>query len=479
MASAKEVRLGHMVRLSVVAALGGLLFGYDTAVVSGTIDLVARQFSLDTMTQGWYVGCALVGSIAGVSVAGLLSDRLGRRPAMLLSAVLFTLSAAGCAVAVSLDGLVAWRVVGGVGIGVVSVVAPVYISEIAAARWRGRLVSLYQLAVTVGFLAAYWVNYLLLGFSQTAQAAQTPDGMARLLFVDEVWRAMLGAETLPAAVYMLVVAAVPESPRWLLVHGRRARAERVLRGLYASAEAVACQVAETLGPDGGATRPGWRAEMRGLLRPGILRAVVIGVCIAVLGQFMGVNAVLYYGPTIFADAGFEEPLFAQVLVGAVNCLTTVVAMTFIDHVGRKRLVYFGVSGMIVCLLAIAAYFAAGGALPSAFMLAFFLLYVFACAISISAVVFVFLSEMYPNSVRGVAMSIAGLALWVGRYLVGQFTPWMLATLTPAGTFVFFAAMCAPYILIVWRLMPETAGMTLEEIERFWLREKQPKGQPDE
>lgn len=466
MTSAQEVRLGHMACLSVVAALGGLLFGYDTAVVSGTVDLVARQFSLDSISQGWYVGCALVGSIAGVSVAGLLGDRLGRRPAMLLSAVLFTLSAAGCAVAASLDGLVAWRVVGGVGIGVVSVVAPVYISEIAAARWRGRLVSLYQLAVTAGFLAAYWVNYLLLGFSQAA------DGLARLLFVDDAWRGMLGAETLPAVVYLLVVAAVPESPRWLLVHGRRAAAERVLQGLYASAEAAARQAAEVLGAAEAQARPGWRAEMRSLLRPGILRAVAIGACIAIQGQFMGVNAVLYYGPTIFADAGFEDPLFAQVLVGAVNCLTTVAAMTVIDRVGRKRLVYFGVSGMIVCLLAIAAYFTAGGALPTSFMLTFFLLYVFACAISISAVVFVFLSEMYPNSVRGVAMSIAGLALWVGTYLVGQFTPWMLATLSPAGTFVFFAAMCAPYILIVWRLMPETAGMSLEQIERFWLGEKQ-------
>lgn len=468
MSGTQEVRMGRVAALSAVAALGGLLFGYDTAVISGTIDQVARQFSLDTLSQGWYVGCALVGSIVGVAAAGLLSDRLGRRPTMLISAVLFTLSAAGCAVAGSLDALVAWRVVGGLGIGVVSVVAPVYISEIAVARWRGRLVSLYQLAVTVGFLAAYWVNYLLLGFSRTADVG---DGLVRLLFVDEVWRAMLGAETLPAAVYLLVVAAVPESPRWLLVHGRRTQAERVLSRLYASARAVERQVGEVLAAAGAEARPGWRAEMKSLARPGILRAVAIGVCIAILGQFMGVNAVLYYGPTIFADASFEDPLFAQVLVGAVNCLTTVAAMLIIDRVGRKRLVYYGVSGMIVCLAAIAAYFAAGGALPTSFMLVFFLLYVFACAISISAVVFVFLSEMYPNSVRGVAMSIAGLALWVGTYLVGQFTPWMLATLTPAGTFVFFAAMCVPYILIVWRLMPETAGMSLEEIERFWLKKK--------
>ena len=213
--------------------------------------------------------------------------------------------------------------------------------------------------------------------------------------------------------------------------------------------------------------PQWRA----LLEPGIRRAVAIGAFIAILGQFMGVNAVLYYGPTIFENAGLSsgDSLFSQVLVGVVNMLTTVLALAIIDRVGRKQLVYWGVSGMIVSLLAIGLYFLVGAAwgLPNTFLLVFFLGYVFCCAVSICAVVFVLLSEMYPTRVRGLAMSIAGLSLWVGTYLIGQLTPWMLENLTPAGTFFLFAAMCVPYIVIMWRAVPETTGRSLEEIEKYW------------
>ena len=195
--------------------------------------------------------------------------------------------------------------------------------------------------------------------------------------------------------------------------------------------------------------------------------MIVGACIAILGQFMGVNAVLYYGPTIFKDAGFEDPLFSTILVGVVNMLTTVIALLIIDKVGRKQLVWWGVGGMIMCLVMIGIYFLPATNLPTGFMLVFFLLYVFCTAISISAVVFVLLSEMYPNRVRGLAMSIAGFALWVGTYLIGQLTPWMLKNLTPAGTFFLFAFMCLPYLFIMWKYIPETTGKTLEEIESYW------------
>jgi len=211
-----------------------------------------------------------------------------------------------------------------------------------------------------------------------------------------------------------------------------------------------------------------KSEWKTLLEPGIFKAVLIGSAIAILGQFMGVNAVLYYGPKIFMDAGLsgEGSLLSTVLVGVVNMLTTVIALLIIDKVGRKKLVWWGVGGMIVCLIMIGLYFALG-TLPTAFLLVFFLLYVFCTAISISAVVFVLLSEMYPNRVRGLAMSVAGLALWVGTYLIGQLTPWMLETLTPAGTFFLFAFMCLPYLLIMWKCVPETTGKSLEEIEAYW------------
>ena len=206
-----------------------------------------------------------------------------------------------------------------------------------------------------------------------------------------------------------------------------------------------------------------------LMRPAVLKLVAVGSAIAILGQFMGVNAVLYYGPSIFEQSGLSggDSLFYQVLVGMVNLLTTVIALFIIDRVGRKQLVYWGVSGMIIGLLAIAYYFHYGQAqgVSSLFLLIGFLFYIFCCAISICAVVFVLLSEMFPLRVRGLAMSIAGFALWIGTYLIGQLTPWMLKHLTPEGTFLLFAGMCLPYLLIMWRWVPETTGRSLEEIER--------------
>lgn len=459
-------RLGYVFFLAIVAALGGLLFGYDTAVISGTIDQVVAQYQLSVQMEGWYVGCALIGSIFGVAIAGMMSDKLGRRPTMLISAVLFTASAVGCALTPSFSFLVASRIIGGIGIGIVSIVAPIYISEISITRYRGQMVSLYQLAVTVGFLAAYFINYLLLNNAHSAHYASP---LLEQLMVTEVWRGMLGMETLPAAFFFLIIFFIPESPRWLIVKGRDERAAGILSRIYTTADAVAAQVAETKSTIANEVKSEWRA----LLRPGILKAVIIGSAIAILGQFMGVNAVLYYGPSIFKDAGFSDPLFAQVLVGIVNTLTTVIAMFIIDRVGRKKLIYYGVSSMIVCLVAIAVYFQWHEqlGLSYVFMLVFFLLYVFSTAISISAVVFVLLSEMYPNNVRGLAMSIAGLALWIGTYLIGQLTPWMLSSLTPAGTFLLFAVMCVPYVLIMWRCVPETAGMSLEDIERYWTKKK--------
>ena len=409
---------GKVLFIALVAALGGILFGYDTAVISGTTEVVKMQFGLTTGGEGWYVGCALIGSIIGVLLAGMMSDFLGRKKTMLISAVLFSISAIGCAVSADFTQLVIFRMIGGFGIGIVSIVSPVYISEMSPAEVRGTMVSLYQLFITIGFLLAYLANFLILKGTTMA----------------DYWRPMLGAEAIPDLLFLVLIFFIPESPRWLQVRGQR----------QDNSEA-------------------WAA----LREPGILKAVLIGSAIAILGQFMGVNAVLYYGPKIFADAGFQDPLFSTVLVGVVNMVTTVIALLIIDKVGRKQLVWWGVGGMIFCLLMIGLYFLPVTNLPTWFMLTFFLLYVFCTAISISAVVFVLLSEMYPNRVRGLAMSIAGFALWVGTYLIGQLTPWMLENLTPAGTFFLFAFMCVPYLWIMYKHVPDTTGKSLEEIEAYW------------
>lgn len=464
------INLGYLVFLSVVAALGGFLFGYDTAVISGTIAQVTEQFGLDALQQGWYVGCALIGSIIGVLFAGILSDKFGRKSTMILSAILFSTSAIGCAVSTDFNQLVIYRIIGGVGIGVVSIISPLYISEVAVAQYRGRLVSLYQLAVTIGFLGAYLVNYQLLGYSMSNPDVST--AWWNLVFVSEVWRGMLGMETLPAIMFFIIIFFIPESPRWLILKGKEEKATNILERIYTSSKEALFQLTETKSVLSSESKSEWKL----LLQPGIRKAVIIGVCIAVLGQFMGVNAVLYYGPSIFENAGLSggDSLFYQVLVGLVNTLTTVLALVIIDKVGRKKLVYYGVSGMVISLVLIATYFIYGESwgISSIFLLIFFLFYVFCCAVSICAVVFVLLSEMYPTRVRGLAMSIAGFALWIGTYLIGQLTPWMLQNLTPAGTFFLFAVMCVPYMLIVWKLVPETTGKSLEEIERYWTRSEQ-------
>ena len=464
------INFGYLIFLSVVAALGGFLFGYDTAVISGTIAQVTQLFQLDALQQGWYVGCALVGSIIGVLFAGILSDKLGRKLTMVISAILFSASALGCALCTDFTQLVVYRIIGGVGIGVVSIVSPLYISEVSVAQYRGRLVSLYQLAVTVGFLGAYLVNYQLLAWSESGALLGVP--LLNKIFITEVWRGMLGMETLPAILFFIIIFFIPESPRWLIVRGQERKAINILERIYNSITEATNQLKETQSVLTAETSSEWSL----LMKPGILKAVIIGVCIAILGQFMGVNAVLYYGPSIFENAGLSggDSLFYQVLVVLVNTLTTILALVIIDKVGRKKLVYYGVSGMVVSLILIGLYFLFGDSLnvSSLFLLVFFLFYVFCCAVSICAVVFVLLSEMYPTKVRGLAMSIAGFALWIGTYLIGQLTPWMLQNFTPAGTFFLFALMCVPYMLIVWKLVPETTGKSLEEIERYWNRSEQ-------
>ena len=464
----KTNNIGYVAFLSTVAALGGFLFGYDTAVISGTISKVAAQFGLDSLQSGWYVGSALVGSILGVMASGAMSDRIGRKKTMLISATLFSISAIGCALSANWDQLVIYRIIGGIGIGIVSIVCPIYISEVSVASHRGRMVSLYQLAITIGFLGAYLMNYYLLDISASFTSSSP---LLTKVLGTESWRGMLGAEAFPAVIFFMIIFLIPESPRWLITKGREASARKTFDLIYRDSKEVNFQISETkqmLQSDG-------KANWRLLFKPGTFRIVLIGVAIAILGQFMGVNAVLYYGPTIFESSGLSsgDSLFYQSLIGIVNMGTTVLALLIIDKVGRKKLVYFGVSGMILSLVAIGVYFMKSEAwgISNTFLLIFFLAYMFFTAGSISAVIFVFLSEMYPTKIRGLAMSVAGLSLWIGTYLIGQLTPWMLENLTSAGTFFLFAVMCIPYMLIVWKLMPETAGKSLEDIERFWLKQK--------
>lgn len=454
-------RRRYLLGIAVIASLGGFLFGYDTAVISGTIGFVSDKFELDAVMEGWYVSSALVGCVAGVAAAGYLSDRFGRRRILLLAAALFSVSAVGCALSGSHFALVAYRLVGGVGVGVASMLSPLYISEISPPRVRGRMVALYQLAITIGILCSYFVNAGLLGL---AEAAGPGEGLVHLVFVEEVWRGMLGSETVPAMLFFVLLLFVPESPRWLVAHGRTGRALGVLErvGGRAVADRQLREIKLTLAHE----PESWR---RILAQPGIRFALFLGVALAFLTQVSGINAIIYYGPRILEEAGFalSDALGGQVIIGFVNVLFTFVAIWKIDDLGRRPLLIWGVSGLVASLLVIGLLFRFE-VTEGPWLLIFILFFIACFAASFGPVIWVLLSEMYPTRVRGRAMSVATLSLWVGTALVGQTVPWLLETLRPGGTFWLFAVLCSPAIYLGWKVLPETKGKSLEEIEAYWM-----------
>ena len=452
--------------LAIIAALGGFLFGYDTAIISGTIGFVKSQFNLNVVMEGWYVSSALVGTIAGVSVAGVLSDRYGRKNILIMSGLFFALSAIGCALSDSFNGLVVYRLLGGTGVGVASMLSPLYISEIAPAKNRGRLVALYQLAITLGILVAYFANAYLLGLSNS-ESLISSTGMTNKIFVAEVWRAMLGSETIPAVIFLTLLFGIPKSPRWLTMKGKKEQAKRILLRFVTEEEAITeIQNVETvLSKESG----GFKMVFSGPFR----LAMIIGISLAVLSQVSGINAITYYGPKILEEGGLQlgEALGGQVVIGIVNVLFTFIALWKIDDLGRKPLLTYGVIGIMISLIIVGFLFFFE--VNNTYLLMTFILTFIACfAFSFGPVLWVLLSEIYPLKIRGTAMSVATMAVWIGTTFVGQMTPWFLENLKPHGTFWFFAACMIPAIYLAIKVMPETKGKTLEEIENYWLTKEE-------
>ncbi|MCY3998829.1 MAG: sugar porter family MFS transporter [Flavobacteriaceae bacterium] len=443
--------------LSAIVALGGFLFGYDTAIISGTIGLVKTQFNLTTMMEGWYVSSALIGTILGVSVAGFLSDRYGRKNMLIVSGLFFALSAIGCSLSESFNHLVTYRILGGVGIGIASMLSPLYISEIAPANNRGKLVSLYQLAITIGILIAYFVNSYLFTLS-------TIDGLNHHRFYGiEVWRIMLGTEILPVTIFLLLLFVIPKSPRWLIMKGKKIRAKKIMNGLMTDLEAnkEIRNIEEVLSEKVSGLKSIFSSQFKW--------PIIIGVSLALFSQFSGINAIIYYGPQILEKGGlhFGEALNSQVLIGIVNVLFTFLAIWKIDSLGRKPLLKYGISGIMISLFIVGLLFFLE--VNNVYLLMTFILTFLACfSFSYGPVLWVLLSEIYPIKIRGITMSMATLALWVGNSIVGQMTPWLLENINPFGTFWLFSILMFPAIYLVFRVLPETKGKTLEEIEKYWI-----------
>ena len=436
----------YVIFVTVIAAIGGLLFGFDTAIVAGATRYLKDQFALSSLQEGWAVSVVLIGCMFGAGLAGPISDRIGRRRLMLVSAVLFFVSALGCAFPQNIFQFVLFRFVGGLGIGSASILAPLYIAEVSPARIRGALVSVNQMAIVTGILLAYFVNWAFAGVGPSN------------------WRWMYGMGAVPSLVFFGLLLRVPESPRWLVKMEREPEALAVLSRVndHAAADEEVRSIKETL-----LLEKGSLAE---LFRPGFRQAIFIAIVLAVLQQITGINAILYYAPRIFERAGFERisAIGQSTIVGFVNMLFTVVAILLVDKVGRKPLLLIAAAGMGLSQLLLGAAFKVEHLAGSAILL-LILLYIAFFAMAMGPIVWVVLSEIFPTRMRGSAMAIATVALWVADFAVTLSFPVIADRLNETTAFWFYALMCAVDFLFMLFLLPETKGKTLEEIERHWLR----------
>ena len=441
-------------------ALGGLLFGYDTAVISGAIGFISDHFHLAAGMTGWAASSLLIGCMLGAVVGGPLGDRFGRKPMLFVCAAVFALSGIGSALAPDLT-VYSWsRMFGGVGIGAVSVLSPLYISEVSPERSRGRLVTLYQLAIVVGILVSFFVNMLIQQHGATQPIVA--DGAATESWnIAYGWRWMLGVLVLPSVVFGLLLLPLPESPRWLMKRGRRGEAEATLArigGLDAAAKEIA-QIQESLKEEAG--------RFSELFHGGFGRAMLIGVALAVFSQFGGINAIMYYGPELFKTAGSGEnqAFLSTVILGLVNVLATFGAIALVDRIGRKALLIIGVSIQVFALVAVGTLYhmQAGPFL----LLGAIVLFLAGFASSTGAVTWVIISEIFPTKVRGQAMGVAVLMIWGADYVVSQTFPMLKEAIGPASTFYGYSICCFLGLIFTILMVPETKGRTLEEIERSW------------
>lgn len=472
----------YLAATCLVASLGGLLFGFDTAVISGTVERVKTQFSLTEVQEGLFTSSALIGCIFGALGSGWAGDKFGRKPILIVSALLFFLSALLSAVPPNFDMLIIARVIGGIGVGMASVLGPMYITELAPPKWRGRLVAFYQLSIVCGILLAYQSNLMIAQFAEANPDAFGGQGFMHQVLVGELWRGMFGAETIPAALFFVLMFFVPESPRWLIREGREQLGFKLLTRI--SGSGVAQQELDEI-REGLTHGEGTFSE---LFRPGLRLALLVGVMLSVFGQLSGVNIVVYYGPKILAAAGFSEvaTLIGQVGFGLINLVFTILALFLIDSLGRRPLLIGGMAVVTLTLTVIGALFWVGGAeaalsgeektvafsRPMGIAIGVMIcVYMAAIAFSICAVIWVLTPEIFPNRVRGRAASICTFSNWSTNAFSAFVFPWYVASFGMHTGFLTSAAICLVATVFFFKLVPETKGKSLEEIEQCWTTQK--------
>lgn len=451
-----------LILITSITALGGLLFGYDTGVINGAQFFLTKYFELDAGLQGWVVGSALLGCLIGAIISGTLSIKIGRKNSLIISALLFSISAFGSGLPSflpeSVSLLVVFRIIGGLGIGMASMNAPMYIAEIAPAEKRGKLVTFYQLAIVVGFFVVFLVTYFI--GNRLTEAQNLEFG----------WRQMFWSELIPSCLFLGALFFVPKSPRWLSLKGRDEEALAILIKIHGEKEALkeSLEIKKSLNKATKGTKINYFSK-------GILTIIIIGSTFSILQQFTGINAVLYYGADIFEKAlgfGKEDVLKQQVLLAFINLIFTFVAMATVDKFGRKPLVYIGSTGMLIgfLLLGITIQQQTIGFLS----LLGVLIFIASFALSMGPVVWVVLSEMFPNKMRSVAMSVAVAVQWAGNYMVSQSFPMVTASEVNNNDFwngslpyFIFSGFIILIIVFTYKFIPETKGKSLEEIEAIW------------
>ncbi|GER91992.1 MFS transporter [Dictyobacter vulcani] len=429
-----------------VAALGGLLFGYDTGVISGAQLFLVKTFSLNPQQQELAVSSVLIGAIIGAIVAGKINDALGRKRTLLLLAVIFTLGAILTAFSPNYELFIVFRAIVGLGIGAAASVVPVYISEMAPSQMRGKLVTFNQLAVTIGIAVSYWVD---LAFAHA--------GMG--------WPPMFATAAIPGLMLFFGMLISPETPRWYAGKGRWDKAQDVLERIQGADPATEmAEIRSSLSLD---RRQG---RLLDLFTPGVRMALLVGVGLAVFQQFVGINTVIYYAPTIFQAAGFasaSSAILATSVVGVVNVLATIVALVLVDRTGRRVLLIIGTIGMILGLVLLGAIFAIGPSQAGVLTLLALILYIIAFAISMGPVFWLMSAEIFPTNVRAAGASVCSFSNWVANFVVSVTFLSLIHAIGTSTTFWLYAVIGVIALIFCWRLVPETKGKTLEQIESYW------------
>jgi sugar porter (SP) family MFS transporter len=439
-----DTKKNQLLIFSTAAALGGLLFGFDTGVISGAIHFIKIEFNLNAYQEGFAVSNLMIACVIGALLAGPIADWTGRKKVLILCAVLFTVSAILSSLPRSFTELVIARFIGGMGVGMASVVSPMYIAEISPAKIRGRLVALNQLAIVVGILLSYLSNWLLVD-----------TGINN-------WRYMLVAEILPAITFLVGLFFIPESPRWLTKEGLEKEALDVLNVVAgeANADHELQEVKKSLAEK--------RTSLKELLHPSLRRVLIVGILFSLFAHITGIDTIIYYGPIIFLESGFktDSALLASVMIGITNLIFTFVGMAMVDKAGRKLLLLVGLAGMGISMTLVGLCMQSD-MISAKWTLLWIMTYIASFAMSIGVVIWVYLSEIYPTRVRGQALSVATMVLWLGNVILTQLFPVMMERFG-GGTFYIFSFICLLAFIFTWTMVKETKGVSLEEIEEMWV-----------